>query len=98
MEINKSFSPTVSGLEGTWIELDRGLEYDIWFKNYSEVIMKLLGENCDEGTFNVIENEIYFKFPCGESTIPIDSLSNTTLFTNVSYIEYDLNKFQKVIE
>ena len=97
-KITHHFSPSGSGLEGTWIEVNTGLEYDIWFKKSSEVIMKSLGENCEEGTFNVIENEINFKFPCGESTIPIDSLSNTTLITNVSYIEYELNKYIKVNE
>jgi len=97
-KITHHFSPSGSGLEGTWIEVNTGLEQDIWFKKNGEIIMKSLGENCEEGTFNVMENEIHFKFPCGESTLPIDSLSNTTLITNVSYIKYELNKYIKVVE
>lgn len=84
------------GGDFNWVEINTGLEYDIWFKSNSDVIMKSLGENCEEGNFAVIENEINFSFPCGESTIPIDSLSNTTLITNISYIEYELNKYIKV--
>ena len=87
------------GREFNWVEVDTGMEYDIWLKENKEVIMTTNNENCRTGTYRVVENKINFNFPCfGESTIPIDSLSNTTLITNVSYIEYELNKYIKIVE
>jgi len=85
------------GGEFNWVEVDTGMEYDIWLKENND--MTTNNENCRTGTYRVVENKINYNFPCfGESTIPIDSLSNTTLITNVSYIEYELNKYIKVNE
>lgn len=57
-----------------------------------------MSENCNTGTFVVSsDNKITYSFPCTEdSNVQIESLSETNLITDVTYIEYELNKYQKI--
>lgn len=55
-------------------------------------------EGCQIGSFSMSSNnEIIINLPCSEqSIIPIDSLTESILITNTTYMEYELSKYQKV--
>lgn len=88
------------GSSNSWNSYDSGKIYDIWFKDGGETIVSNMIENCQVGIYSISKNnEIIIDLPCGEkSTIPIVSLTNTTLITDVTYIEYELTKYEKVPE
>jgi len=84
--------------ENYWVKTDTGKPYDIWYKENSEIVISSMSENCNTGTFVVSsDNKITYSFPCtGDSNVKIESLSETNLITDVTYIEYELNKYQKI--
>ena len=91
---------TDGGSPTSWSPYDSGEVYDIWFKENSEFIVSNMIEGCQIGSFSMSSNdEIIIDLPCSEqSIIPIDSLSESILITNTTYIEYELSKYQKVSE
>jgi len=88
------------GSQASWSPYDSGEVYDIWFKENSEFIVSNMIEDCQIGSFSMSSNdEIIIDLPCSEqSIIPIDSLSESILITNTTYIEYELSKYQRVSE
>ncbi|WP_452222492.1 hypothetical protein [Lacinutrix salivirga] len=88
------------GNSNSWVPYDSGESYDIWFKEDLGLVVSTMVEGCQIGSFSISSNnEIVYNLPCSEqSIIPIESLSETTLITDVTYIEYELNKYEKITE
>ena len=84
----------------TWSPYDSGDVYDIWFKENMEILVSSMTGGCQQGSYSFsTENEIIINLPCTEqSIIPVESLTESILITNTTYIEYELTKYEKVME